>query len=482
MIGYEEYLSKHSNVSKKRAEELRKGEYLLRKDGIALMPLNSVSWHEVVGVDPERLLCDCNVFRTRKACPHVAAMLGKREDNGGKLPVTDARQYVKECLEELERTASKKPEYLRGYVEPFTSRVGFLIVDLSWKDRQHLLLELARILNAPEWMKLFSDTCRGCFSELRWASHEQTGKLFNTLFEKRQEYKWSVSAVLINMESYFSKEKKEILIREVAADEAVTDQVMPMLSTYDYHYFSRERQVRFIRKVDLAEVPGNYVSEVLHLMMEEPPLYADYLALVDRASLETGEVQPEDVKKLKDAGYGDRMQGAVDHLVYRINSMEDYNKVIACIPHEMFLPAWKKRSTSRHQWFRSGDYQIIIDFLEDPEVNLDRYNVESLSPDVLDRIVEARPEYAKEICAVTRKNYRASIKAGIPEKVRKNVMILAKGNDAIASKYVSDTDVFNRNGDDLVYLTAIGMHFKTLQKIAPELKKMEEPHAAGQNR
>ena len=108
--------------------------------------------------------------------------------------------------------------------------------------------------------------------------------------------------------------------------------------------------------------------------------------------------------------------------------------------------------------------------------------MESLSPDVLDRIVEARPEYAKEICAVTRKNYRASIKAGIPEKVRKNVMILAKGNDAIASKYVSDTDVFNRNGDDLVYLTAIGMHFKTLQKIAPELKKMEEPHAAGQNR
>ena len=257
MIGYEEYLSKHSNVSKKRAEELRKGEYLLRKDGIALMPQNSVSWSEVVGVDPERLLCDCNVFRTRKACPHVAAMLGKREDNGGKLPVTDARQYVKECLEELERTASKKPEYLRGYVEPFTSRVGFLIVDLSWKDRQHLLLELARILNAPEWMKLFSDTCRGCFSELRWASHEQTGKLFNTLFEKRQEYKWSVSAVLINMESYLSKEKKEILIREVAADEAVTDQVMPMLSTYDYHYFSRERQVRFIRKVDLAEVPGN---------------------------------------------------------------------------------------------------------------------------------------------------------------------------------------------------------------------------------
>jgi len=40
MIGYEEYLSKHSNVSKKRAEELRKGEYLLRKDGIALMPQN----------------------------------------------------------------------------------------------------------------------------------------------------------------------------------------------------------------------------------------------------------------------------------------------------------------------------------------------------------------------------------------------------------------------------------------------------------
>ena len=194
-------------------------------------------------------------------------------------------------------------------------------------------------------------------------------------------------------------------------------------------------------------------------------------------------MQPEDVKKLKDAGYGDRMQGAVDHLVYRINSMEDYNKVIACIPHETFLPAWKKRNeTRRFRIFRSDDYQIIVDFLEDPEVNLDRYNVESLSPDVLDRIVEVRPENAKEICAATRKNYRASIKAGIPEKVRKNVMILAKGNDAIASKYVSDTDVFNRNGDDLVYLTAIGMHFKTLQKIAPDLKKMEGPHAAGQNR
>ena len=484
MIGYEEYLSKHSNVSKKRSEELRKGEYLLRKDGIALMPLNSVSWHEVVGVDPERLLCDCNVFHTRKACPHVAALLGKREDNGGKLPVTDARQYVKECLEELERTASKKPEYLRGYVETFTSKVGFLIVDLSWKDRQHLLLELARILNAPEWMKLFSDTSRQCFSELKWMSRAETGKLFDTLFEKRQEYKWSVIAMLlISMEGYLSKEKREILIREVAADEALTDKVMPMLSTFDYHYFSRERQVRFIRKADLSKIPGMYVSEVLHLMMEEPPLYADYLALVDRASLETGEVQPEDVKKLKEAGYGDRMQGAVDHLVYRINSMEDYNKVIACIPHETFLPAWKKRNeTRRFRIFRSDDYQIIIDFLEDPEVNLDRYNVESLSPDVLDRIVEVRPENAKEICAATRKNYRASIKAGIPEKVRKNVMILAKGNDAIASKYVSDTDVFNRNGDDLVYLTAIGMHFKTLQKIAPELKKMEEPHAAGQNR
>ena len=108
--------------------------------------------------------------------------------------------------------------------------------------------------------------------------------------------------------------------------------------------------------------------------------------------------------------------------------MEDYNKVIACIPHETFLPAWKKRNeTRRFRIFRSDDYQIIIDFLEDPEVNLDRYNVESLSPDVLDRIVEARPEYAKEICAVTRKNYRASIKAGIPEKVRKNVLQVCFG-------------------------------------------------------
>ena len=61
------------------------------------------------------------------------------------------------------------------------------------------------------------------------------------------------------------------------------------------------------------------------------------------------------------------------------------------------------------------------------------------------------------------------------------LLLLARGEDAIAVKYVSEMDNSRKKGKDLVFIAAVGVKFNCLQKLAPELKRMEVSHAAGQD-
>ena len=86
MITFEEYLQKHPKVSRKRAESMLEYRCFFLEDyGInyALLPGEGYSG-DPLWVDVDNLVCDCNVFRTKKACPHVAAALGFIEKNGGR--------------------------------------------------------------------------------------------------------------------------------------------------------------------------------------------------------------------------------------------------------------------------------------------------------------------------------------------------------------------------------------------------------------
>ena len=77
MIGYEEYLQKYPQVARRRADSMLSGSICyFFENNTAVMQENTTSDNYAV-VNIRSLTCTCNVFRNKKACPHVAAVLGR---------------------------------------------------------------------------------------------------------------------------------------------------------------------------------------------------------------------------------------------------------------------------------------------------------------------------------------------------------------------------------------------------------------------
>ena len=64
------------------------------------------------------------------------------------------------------------------------------------------------------------------------------------------------------------------------------------------------------------------------------------------------------------------------------------------------------------------------------------------------------------------------------KKALEAMMLLMRGDDAIAVKYASEWYVPKGYEDELAYLAAIGVHFDSVEKVVPTLKKLEVPNAA----
>ncbi|MBR2527969.1 MAG: hypothetical protein IKE58_05835 [Blautia sp.] len=107
--------------------------------------------------------------------------------------------------------------------------------------------------------------------------------------------------------------------------------------------------------------------------------------------------------------------------------------------------------------------------------------METLSCRILEVILSTHPEYRKEINNAARKIYRRATKDKIWSKAAEALILLARGDDSIAAKYAAEWETGKKSGEDLVYLAAVGTHFDCLQKVAPDLKKMEVTYAVGQN-
>ena len=484
MIGYEAYMEKHPQVARKKADSLREAGGLFLKDGRVVLPRNS-NWEDTLVVDARKLDCGCSVYRTKKACPHVAAVIGMIEDNGGIIPVTDGKLHVQECLEQFTRPVRHLSDYQWMY-RSFIAQVCPFTENLSLEDKQQFILEVAHVLNDPQLMDIFYSICEKCFREFSWPLGQE--KIIVPLYKKRQEYRWAVVAILEKGHSIFTKEQEKTIVQEIAQDDALAVRFLPRLVSEYSSFFSREQLVAYLKSQKTEKLPSFILSDILHRMMEEPPLCEEYLGVIENVKNKNYlDLKYSDIKKLTKAGYGDRMNTIVELLVSQIRHFGDYNGVINCIPPGMFLPAWKKRISKKTSgkncyWNHVlSEYEIVIDFRENPDADPDQYDLDTLGLDALEAILSAGSGRKKEVCNVLRKHYRAAIKGGNRAAARKALMILARGGDTITSKYVSDETTYERNGDDLVYLTAVGIHYDTLQKIAPELKRMENLHAAGQN-
>ena len=351
MIGYEEYLRKNPQVSIKRVEKILSdgsGLFLKNKHDLALFPRNS-STDELVCVDLTRMTCECNVFRTKKACPHVAAALAKVEMNEGKVPYTDPVEHVHARLEWL-KNAAHYP-YLPSLSDLFLRDVKPFLSSLPTKEKSEFVLQLGYCLQIPE-SNLTRDTFINCYYELMGYDR----KIGELLFRNRHECLNAVVALMHNdYHCPFSEEEKNTILKEIAADEALSAKYLPSLAGSYSSFFSRRQLLDYYRSLDDEKIIPYQMSQLLNRLLEEdPPLYEDYLDIVNSSSLtEYFDIDLSAVRKIIQAGYSDRLGKLTDCIVSKIRSIDDYFKVISLIPHDRFLIAWKNSRNNgkfRNHW------------------------------------------------------------------------------------------------------------------------------------
>ena len=485
MIGYEEYLKTHPAASRLRADRmLADGMAIFYKDhsyDYALLPGNS-SMDDLVEVDLQQLRCTCNVFRTKKACPHVAAALGMVEKNGGVAPYTDVVKLAYERLQYLK--GSKATDNSRFPVILFLRDVRPCLGLFPAKEKGKFFLELARYMEDPH-PQFTSNDFLNCYSDLTRGWDEKTEKeIAKALYENRESCLRAISIMLERFYSNpFTDAQKKAIVTQIATDEKLAAQCMPSLAREYSSYFSREQLVAYYSTLDSQRVDPIFLKELLtRLVEEEPPRYETFLKIYNRQSKYIHfSVDNSLLGKLIKAGYRDKLGKLIEYQVSQMSRIEDYFDLIQYIPHEDFLPAWKKRQEERRRsrWgYASSDWEIEVSFREDPDVNLADYNLENLGCHLLEILLQAQPQSRESVNQAVRKIYRKAMKTNNRKKALEAMMLLMRGDDAIAVKYASEWYVPKGYEDELAYLAAIGVHFDSVEKVVPTLKKLEVPNAA----
>ncbi|MBQ7645189.1 MAG: hypothetical protein IJS84_09215 [Spirochaetales bacterium] len=483
MRGYEEYMTKYPSVARRRAERfMADGSCLFLKEDsqdYALLPENGFM-DRLVYANLRAETCECNVYRTKHACPHIAAGLGIVEKNGGIVPYTDPVAHVHDCLTRLKGCPSGSIEFYKGL---FTRDISPFLRILPKEEKAKFALELGEYLeqkNSP----LSSSDFQEYFDDMGYRKDASRSLMLRELFNNRQKCMKAVVALLrSDYLGTFSESQKKVIVTEIAANNTLARKLLPELPSTYYPYFSREQLLYFFMH-NLKQIPPFQLENFMPcLLNEEPPLYEDYLKLYnsydDSQYLKVDLTVPE---RLQKAGYGDKLGKMVENIVNGMNGLADYSRIIKVFSHEQFLAAWKKREENKHHswYYTTKDWEIAVSFLEDPEADPDDYYLDRLDCSVLQIIQKTRPAYVDEVNKAARKIYRAAAKANHRSLMLEALMVLVHGRDPIAIKYASSWDRSKGSKDELLYLIAVGMHFDCLDTVVPDIKELEAPHAAGQ--
>ena len=484
MMGYEEYLRKNPLVSRKRSALIIESWdcYFLKRgrDAVALIPRNSFD-DDFVTVYVNKKECTCNVFRSKKGCPHIAAALAKIEQNGGNIPYTDPVSHVHAVVESIRKRAGSSGESVRYYISKYIENLDPFLIGLSKKEKQTVLVELADlfedkagVLSDSAFLHLYDEM-------MGWDDDgSENGKL---LFENREKYYRAIVCLLTkNYRCPFTDEQTEQVMKEIAADEALAQRCLPLVRREHYSYFSLQQLLKYYHSLkDKNEAWGLPQMLAKRLLEEEPPRYEEFLEIYNQFSehFSLVEVDLDTIGKMYQAGFRDQLQGVVRHAVSDIRSVEDYRRFIQVIPHEDFLPAWREERQKRGRYGRTlEEWEMEVSFREDPEETLSRYNLEFFSCEFWGRILSIRPEFREELNQMARKVYRKALKDDHREKMLSAIELLAKGEDKIAIKYASAWELDRKHPEEMVRLAAIGKRFDCVEKVLPGMKKLEVPHAA----
>ena len=484
MIGLEEYLQKNPGVSRIRAERLmRDGRCYFLREGhydYALLP-GSSSTDELVTVDLNRLVCECNVFRTKGACPHVAAALGLVEKNGGEIPYTDPVPHVFHCLEVLKKSGVSWGRFAANQflwdVKPFLEK-------MPRKEQTEFLLELARYLQQSDAKLEARDFC-DCYNAMT-AYRDGRSALVTSLYVNRKECMKAVISLLKGAwHCPFTDKQKQVIVKDIAADDKLAQKYLPDLAHQYADFFPRELLIDYYNQHQQEIGAQAVLSKLLKRMVEEdPPLYEEALVLCNSVA-DMDLVQPDKavLESLLQAGYGDRLGKLANYFVDRMRNLEDYWQIIRGIPREQFLDAWWNRQQKKNRgYYRDPeDWEIEVSFREDPDERPENYHLENLSCQLLGTIRRIRPEFMDETNQALRKIYRRAVKEKDRGKATEALIMLARGDDAIVVKYAANLDWVRDPLDEKVYAAVIGEYFDCMEKLFPDMKKLEVPHAAGQD-
>ena len=466
MISYEAYMKRNPQVSRNRVERLISDKtcYFLRSDrhDFALLPRNC-STDDLVAVDLNNAICECNVFRTKRACPHVAAALCLVEKSGGQIPYTDPVAHVFACLDRLKNT----PKSWGGFIENvFLRDTQPFLPLLPMEQKQKFLLEMALCLE-EKGTNLTPDAFFKSYLEMvNW--NDRTNPVAELVYKNKSD---CIKAVAILLKDYyhcpFSAREKTTILKEISTNDTLSRKCLPFLAGTYASSFSRKQLLDYYGTLKPEKADFSFVRELLkRLVEEEPPLYDVFVNIYNSSPhVEYIELDSSVVNKLFQAGYGNKLQKLVDCLVSRIRGLNDYFNLI---------------QTMRSQWYHDpSDWEIEIDFREDPNADPEKYDLEKLNCRTLEVIRSTRPEFQQEVNQAARKIYRKAMKERKQSQAMEALMILVRGNDSIAVKYAADLRGDKTQGEILVYLALIGTQFDCLPKLVPELKKLEAPHAAG---
>ena len=485
MISYKTYLSRYPQVSKLRAERFMNGTCYFLKNGYdkAYFPENG-SCSNMVCVDFLHLTCECNVFRTRQACPHIAAALGLIEKNGGNIPYSDPKAMLYASLENLKKTGSSTYGFMKHL---FLQCADVCSPSLTDPEITEFLLELARCMENPGF-SLSRDDFDSCISYFLDARKHDV--IFSPLYQHRYECMTALVYLLSNnyREDEFSQQEKDEITRYIAADDALTIRYLPYLAGRYDSSFSRRQLLTYYedaRKKN-ERIQLDFLNHLMkRLLTEDPPLCDSFFTIYE--ALQRPEQLTVDIpmiRKLTEEGCLDRMGSIVDNVVRNMDSSTDYRQLVSVIGHDLFLSAWKKRNKQEENLYWYGykpEWKIEINLCEDPDADINDYDPDILSCRLLDAVLDARPDLRKDINGVLRKKYKRAMRASNASKAQEALILLARNDDSIAVKYAQEWKDTGAQGEALIYIAAVGTHFDCMNKLFPEIYKMEVSHAAGQD-
>ena len=488
------YLEKNPKVARSRVTNLVADGccYFVKEKGrnVALLPEKSAA-DDFVMVDLENLTCGCNVFRTKKCCPHVAAALTILDGYQGKIPYVDPVRHVFACLGKRE---SRKPGMSDQQGNMFFRNVIHFLPELPEDRRLEYLYRLSVCMEKTQTRipgRDFLD-CAECLAYERErvsrSAFSDAGdfndKAVAYLYENRGHCYYALSLLLRNWPGSFNADQKGTILAEISQDDSLADMCMPMLAGTNPEAFSRKQLGRYYKTCQAGSLPGNFYREYgKKLLAEDPPMCKTFLNMLKKEKAERNAhlfLGAEQVAILMKAGYGEDIEKYFESLVGHLSGIEEYH-VLREVSPRLFHKAWEhrmKEKEKRYYWYDEApetDLEIEINLYEYPDRDLeDYYYLERFSTPLLKTLLEVRPEYRGQAIRALRKNFRAASKEGKDKDAAEALFLLARYGDTLAAKYADNWHYAKDNQDFLVYKTMVLRECGQLAGKMPGLTKMPD--------